>query len=60
LSHGNIKVAQEKAARAFAADHVSLHQRHFHSNKMVEQALLAPGDIMLSTETVTSLTITEL
>jgi arginine decarboxylase len=45
---GNIKVAQDKAARAFGAD------RSFFvtngtstSNKMVEQALLAPGDIML-------------
>jgi arginine decarboxylase len=45
---GNIKVAQEKAARAFGADQVFFVTNGTStSNKMVEQALLAPGDIML-------------
>ena len=45
---GNIKVAQEKAARAFGADHVFFVTNGTStSNKMVEQALLSPGDIML-------------
>jgi arginine decarboxylase len=45
---GNIKVAQEKAARAFGADSVFFVTNGTStSNKMVEQALLAPGDIML-------------
>src|SRR5215470_37564 len=45
---GNIKMAQEKAARAFGADHVFFVTNGTStSNKMVEQALLAPGDIML-------------
>src|SRR5689334_20284554 len=45
---GNIKVAQEKAARAFGADRVFFVTNDTStSNKMVEQALLAPGDIML-------------
>jgi arginine decarboxylase len=45
---GNIKTAQEKAARAFGADHVFFVTNGTStSNKMVEQALLAPGDIML-------------
>lgn len=45
---GNIKVAQQKAARAFGADHVFFVTNGTStSNKMVEQALLAPGDIML-------------
>ncbi|HEY6968678.1 MAG TPA: decarboxylase, partial [Candidatus Angelobacter sp.] len=45
---GNIKVAQELAARAFGADHVFFVTNGTStSNKMVEQALLAPGDIML-------------
>ena len=45
---GNIKVAQEMAARAFGADHVFFVTNGTStSNKMVEQALLAPGDIML-------------
>src|SRR5947207_1512987 len=45
---GNIKVAQEKAARAFGADHVFFVTNGTStSNKMVEQALLAPGDIMV-------------
>jgi len=45
---GNIKVAQEKAARAFGADHVFFVTNGTStSNKMVEQALLGPGDIML-------------
>src|SRR5215472_3656676 len=45
---GNIKVAQEKAARAFGAEHVFFVTNGTStSNKMVEQALLAPGDIML-------------
>src|SRR6516164_7300053 len=45
---GNIKRAQEMAARAFGADHVFFVTNGTStSNKMVEQALLAPGDIML-------------
>jgi len=45
---GNIKVAQDKAARAFGADHVFFVTNGTStSNKMVEQAVLAPGDIML-------------
>jgi arginine decarboxylase len=45
---GNIKVAQDKAARAFGADRVFFVTNGTStSNKMVEQALLAPGDIML-------------
>lgn len=45
---GNIKTAQEKAARAFGADRVFFVTNGTStSNKMVEQALLAPGDIML-------------
>jgi arginine decarboxylase len=45
---GNIKVAQEKAARAFGADHVFFVTNGTStSNKIVEQALLGPGDIML-------------
>lgn len=45
---GNIKVAQDLAARAFGADHVFFVTNGTStSNKMVEQALLAPGDIML-------------
>src|ERR1700758_4249905 len=45
---GNIKVAQDKAARAFGADHVFFVTNGTStSNKMVEQALLSPGDIML-------------
>jgi arginine decarboxylase len=45
---GNIKVAQEKAAKAFGADHVFFVTNGTStSNKMVEQALLGPGDIML-------------
>jgi arginine decarboxylase len=45
---GNIKVAQQKAARAFGADHVFFVTNGTStSNKIVEQALLAPGDIML-------------
>ena len=45
---GTIKAAQEKAARAFGADHVFFVTNGTStSNKMVEQALLAPGDIML-------------
>ena len=45
---GNIKLAQEKAARAFGADHVFFVTNGTStSNKIVEQALLAPGDIML-------------
>ncbi len=45
---GNIKLAQEKAARAFGADRVFFVTNGTStSNKMVEQALLAPGDIML-------------
>lgn len=45
---GNIKVAQQKAARAFGADHVFFVTNGTStSNKIVEQALLAPGDIMI-------------
>jgi len=45
---GNIKSAQEKAARAFGADHVFFVTNGTStSNKMVEQALLSPGDIMI-------------
>ena len=45
---GNIKLAQELAARAFGADHVFFVTNGTStSNKIVEQALLAPGDIML-------------
>jgi Arginine/lysine/ornithine decarboxylases len=45
---GNIKMAQQKAARAFGADHVFFVTNGTStSNKMVEQALLAPGDIVL-------------
>ncbi len=45
---GNIKLAQEMAARAFGADHVFFVTNGTStSNKMVEQALLAPGDIMI-------------
>jgi arginine decarboxylase len=45
---GNIKVAQDYAARAFGADHVFFVTNGTStSNKMVEQALLAPGDIVL-------------
>ena len=45
---GNIKLAQDLAARAFGADHVFFVTNGTStSNKMVEQALLAPGDIMI-------------
>jgi arginine decarboxylase len=45
---GTIKVAQQKAARAFGADHIFFVTNGTStSNKMVEQALLAPGDIMI-------------
>ena len=45
---GNIKVAQDLAARAFGADHVFFVTNGTStSNKMVEQALLSPGDIMI-------------
>jgi arginine decarboxylase len=45
---GNIKDAQDKAARAFGADHVFFVTNGTStSNKMVEQALLGPGDIVL-------------
>ncbi len=45
---GNIKVAQEYAARAFGADRAFFVTNGTStSNKMVEQALMAPGDIML-------------
>ncbi len=45
---GNIKVAQSKAARAFGADQVFFVTNGTStSNKMVEQALLSPGDIVL-------------
>lgn len=45
---GNIKIAQQKAARAFGADHAFFVTNGTStSNKMVEQALLGPGDIVL-------------
>ncbi|GKX35137.1 MAG: decarboxylase [Rhizobiaceae bacterium MnEN-MB40S] len=45
---GNIKDAQEKAARAFGADHVFFVTNGTStSNKMVHQALVAPGDIVI-------------
>ncbi|HSE79140.1 MAG TPA: decarboxylase [Alphaproteobacteria bacterium] len=45
---GNIKVAQDKAARAFGADRVFFVTNGTStSNKMVEQALLQPGDIVI-------------
>jgi len=45
---GNIKDAQEKAARAFGADHVYFVTNGTStSNKMVHQALIAPGDIVI-------------
>jgi arginine decarboxylase len=45
---GNIKMAQDKAARAFGADHVFFVTNGTStSNKIVEQALLGPGDIVL-------------
>ena len=45
---GNIKIAQEKAARAFGADHVFFVTNGTStSNKMAVQALLAPGDIAI-------------
>jgi arginine decarboxylase len=45
---GNIKAAQDKAARAFGADHVFFVTNGTSTaNKMVEQALLSPGDIVL-------------
>lgn len=45
---GNIKLAQEKAARAFGADRAFFVTNGTStSNKMVEQALLAPGDIVV-------------
>ena len=45
---GNIKVAQDKAARAFGGDRVFFVTNGTStSNKIVHQALLAPGDIVL-------------
>lgn len=45
---GNIKKAQELAARAFGADHVFFVTNGTStSNKMVHQALLGPGDIVI-------------
>ncbi len=45
---GNIKVAQEKARARSAADHVFFVTNGTStSNKMVEQALLRPGDVVL-------------
>jgi arginine decarboxylase len=45
---GNIKVAQQKAARAFGADHVFFVTNGTStSNKMAVQALLGPGDIAI-------------
>ena len=46
---GNVKVAQDYAARAFGADRAFFVTNGTStSNKMVEQALLSPGDIVLS------------
>src|SRR5260221_12513009 len=45
---GTIKVAQQQACRPFGRNHVFFGTNGTStSNKMVEQALLAPGDIML-------------
>jgi arginine decarboxylase len=45
---GNIKQAQDMAARAFGAEHAFFVTNGTStSNKMVEQALLAPGDIVI-------------
>ena len=45
---GNIKRAQDLAARAFGADHVFFVTNGTStSNKMVHQALVAPGDIVI-------------
>jgi len=45
---GNIKRAQDMAARAFGADHVFFVTNGTStSNKMVHQALVAPGDIVI-------------
>ena len=45
---GNIKKAQENAARAFGADHVFFVTNGTStSNKMVVQALVKPGDIVI-------------
>lgn len=45
---GNIKKAQDAAARAFGADHVFFVTNGTStSNKMVHQALLEPGDIVI-------------
>ncbi len=45
---GNIKVAQQKAARAFGADHCFFVTNGTStSNKIVDQALVRPGDIVL-------------
>ncbi|WP_134680438.1 decarboxylase [Paracoccus ravus] len=45
---GNIKEAQDMAARAFGADHVFFVTNGTStSNKMVHQALVAPGDIVV-------------
>jgi arginine decarboxylase len=45
---GNIKRAQEKAARAFGADHVFFVTNGTStSNKMAVQALVGPGDIVI-------------
>ena len=46
---GNIKKAQDAAARAFGADHVFFVTNGTStSNKMVHQALLEPGDIVIA------------
>jgi arginine decarboxylase len=45
---GNVKKAQEKAARAFGADHVFFVTNGTStSNKMAVQALVGPGDIVI-------------
>ena len=56
---GNIKTAQEKAARAFGADHVFFVTNGTStSNKMAVQALLGPATSPSSTAIATSRTIT--
>src|SRR5262249_26420262 len=49
---GNIKKAQDAAARAFGADHVFFVTNGTStSNKMVHQAILEPGDIVIADRT---------
>lgn len=52
---GNIKKAQEKAARAFGADRVFfVTNGSSTSNKMAVQALIGPGDIVIVDRTDTN------